>query len=125
MLISLSQKIAFTGQAFTQFPQPMHFSRSRVTPPPLLATKASVGQTLEHGGSKQALHTTTTNPCSMPPTDLTCIVVLPSPPTENLREHANIQSWQPTHLFTSITASLLTKQTKPPRNYEKNRTFMI
>jgi hypothetical protein len=54
-----------------------------------------------HGGSAQALQAMTTNPLSNPPTDLTLIADLDNPPFPYRLLHANMQSWHPTHLWTS------------------------
>jgi hypothetical protein len=61
-----------------------------------------VGQTLEHGGSGQARHTTTANPLRMPPADLTHMLDFARPPIPGRRAQANMQDWHPTQRSESI-----------------------
>lgn len=100
-----SQKTAPIGQASLHAPHPMHFVGLKRTPPPVLGTKAPVGQGLAQGGSIHALHTITVKPLSKPPRLLTWIAVFDKPPTANRLAHANMHSWQPTQRSESITAS--------------------
>ena len=65
-----SQNIASIVQVSTQRLHPIHLLWFSITPPPGLLVRAFVGQTFAHGGSLQALQTTTMNPLSTPPTDL-------------------------------------------------------
>jgi len=94
-------------QASRQCPQPMHFPVSRRTPPSFLGSRAFVGQTFAQGGLSQARQTMTLKPRSIPPTDFTAIQALVRPASSCLREHANMQHWQPTHRSVSNTASLI------------------
>ena len=92
LLASSSQKTALTGHASKHSLHPIHLELLRITPPPFLSLKASVGQTFMHGGSGQALQAMTTNPLSNPPMDLTLIADLDNPPFPYLLLHANMQS---------------------------------
>ena len=85
----------------------MQASLLNLTPPPSLGFKAFVGHTLTQGGSSQALHTTTVNPLSIPPMDLTPMHPSANPTLFCLLEQANMQVWQPTHLSVSTTDNLI------------------
>lgn len=110
---SSSQNTAPRTHACRQMPHPVHFSDFSSTPPPFLRSNASSGQARAHGGSSQALHTTSKNPCCMPPADFMPMHDLPRPASWWILVQANMQHWQPTHFSGSITASLILTPSLP------------
>src|SRR4030042_2741642 len=95
----------------------MHLLVSRRTPPPFLDFRAPVGQILAQGASGQALQTTTINPRSIPPTDLTPRQALASPPSSCLLAQANMQTSHPIHLSASAIVNCIRTPVNVPSRH--------